>query len=193
MNDITLRKRIDAIPDAWVRLVRAESNRKGLCLLFEVRSGQRGKVVAGFSIRCSGVREHHIGELDGGGMRRYPSSHPAARQTFAPRARLAIEGKGDPLSALGALVTSHVSAVDDWVPVARYLGDLKTLVSRLARGPVVFSGPAFLLARYARAARRLGWRTRLTRLRQAKRRPATVLHFSESFVVAERFQVEAFS
>jgi hypothetical protein len=58
---------------------------------------------------------------------------------------------------------------------------------------VTWRGPEFLLRGYARVLRRLGLETVLTRGTKALRngRAPQVLHLGGSYVVAERFEVDA--
>jgi hypothetical protein len=170
---------------SWVRAESVSYLTKGIELRFVVLSGRRGRPIARWRITCNGVRELCISDLDGGGIRLYPSSHPAAKQYSADSMELQWTPSGRAAEALGALLTAHERLLDDWVPFERYTSP----VPRQAT-VVRWRGPDFVMRTYGRALRKLGLSTKLLP-RQARRRAAGVrcLHFGDSFVVSERFTV----
>jgi len=195
MNARAFRKWLDSIPDGWVRLFEMHQGRARLRLGFIASSGQRGKEALRFSVQCSGVREYHLGSLDGGGIRVDGPSHPAARQHWCERCRLTVGPCPDARQALGALVSAHTMLVQDWVPIDRYLGSLDSLVARLESGTkAIISGPTFLMKVYQRSLRHIGVQSRVSSSRPARNAPKPrVLHFSDSFVVGDGFVFEASS
>lgn len=134
-------------------------------------------------IRCLGVREFQIADVDGGGLALYSGTHPAARQFTARQAILRWSGC-DAAAAMGAVCRAHIDAAYDWIPVDRYVD-----IWAIAGKKFVCRGPDFLLRAYAKSLRLIGAQARL-RLR-AKRKPEKVrprvLHFGASFVVATTF------
>jgi hypothetical protein len=92
---------------------------------------------------------------------------------------------------LATLYHAHIDAVDDWIPFERYV--LPKIPSACgfepaSRNEFAFRGPDFLIRAYARALRTGGERVQAV-LKVAKRkigRPG-VLHFGESYVVADKF------
>jgi len=183
-------KHIDKTANAWVRLGLAVPDGRSLGLLFNVFVGKRGRIVQRYRVRCIRVREWHLDGFDGGGIRLYGSDHPLARQYSTSKARLRvapIEG-GPP--AIAALTAAHTRVFDDWVPCDRYLGSLASLAGRVAKGLSV-EGPEFLLKTYARALRSMAPSVSVRRRAKPGRTARLkVLHFSQSFVVAERFEVD---
>jgi hypothetical protein len=184
-------------PDCWVRLEQFRRVRGGHELSFAIHNGRRGKKNASWSVICRGVHEARITEMDGGGLRLYSSSHPAARQYFDRQAELRWSRTCNEDKVLAALFRAHMEAVDDWISPESYL-----LPNRLVSQPhgdsyftttsgnnFVCSGPEFLIRVYAKALESIAEPARVTvRQRQKKKtiRPK-VLHFGGSFVVADSF------
>ena len=182
---------INRTPDAWVRLGLAAPDGKSLGLLFNVFQGKAGPIVHRCRVRCVGVREYHLEALDGGGLRLYDSRHPLARQYSAPRARIKVTPLAESAAVLAALVQAHSRTLGDWVPPDRYLGALADFPTRVAADGLEVSGPDFLLRSYEKALRRLGVSVS-SQAYPRRRQPVRtkVLHFSQSFVVAEAFKAE---
>jgi hypothetical protein len=182
-------KSIETIPNSWVRLNSANETRSGLELIFSVHSGERGRRLQAWAISCLEVREKHLTDFDGGGLRIYSSSHPAAGQYLAQQAELRWRGNDRAAEILGALYTAHLQAVADWIPFDRYTVTRYTLVRITSAKRPVIRGPAFLLRAYAKALRnhaddvKLVLRPKLA----GKSAGLKVLHFGESYVVAESF------
>jgi len=174
-------------PAGWVDVASVAQAPGGLDITVALRSRKKGRVLATWNVRCRGVREFEFSDLSGGGIRLYSSDHPAAQQYVAGSARLSCRTSGARSQAWLAVAAAHVAAVDDWVPVERYLPSTPP-----ANGTFVVRAPAFLVRVYAQALRRLGLpvRVRDTR-RRAKRRQRypRVLHLGKSYVVADAFEV----
>src|SRR5687767_4918321 len=96
--------RLQSIPDGWARVDAIRRVRAGLELALAVHRGKRGPLVGMWRIRCAGIRDTHICDLNGGGIRLYASSHPAARQYAAAAAELRLTDIEDPHRVLGALL-----------------------------------------------------------------------------------------
>lgn len=193
MADLTRAlKQIDKIPNAWVRLGLVVPDGRNLGLLFNIVEGKRGRIVQHCRVRCLRVRQWHVDDLDGGGIRLYGSDHPLARQYSSAKARLRLERVEDAGAAIAALVTAHTRVFDDWVPIDRYLGSLADLPVRVANGLSV-TGPEFALKAYARALRSAAAASLSRRPKQVGTPRFRVLHFSQSFVVAERFEADLIS
>lgn len=175
-------------PDCWIRVDVVRRLRGGLELALAVHRGKRGPRVGTWRVHCSGLRETHIADLNGGGMRLYTSSHPAARQYAAAGAQLRVTDIDDVQRVLGALLRAHVATVDDWIPFDRYFKE-----NGGAQRPrkLVLRGPEFLMRAYARALRALPVSVRVSVKAQPKRlvRPQ-VLHFGGSYIVADGFAVQ---
>lgn len=193
-------KSVHSIPDSWVRAERVHRTPGGLEVCFGVHKGHRGKRVDGWIVTCRRVREAMITSVDGGGLRLYPTTHPAARQYAARRAELRWPRTCNEANVLLALYRAHTSAADDWIPFDRYLSietpwtgtSFQPHFAPVSGNNFVCRGPDFLVRTYAKALESIGERVQLTLRRASKSRPAQpkVLHFGESHVVAEAFIAE---
>src|ERR1700732_4653020 len=83
-------KLIHSESDSWVWLEQTRKVPRGLELRFGIHRGKRGARIDSWSVRCLGVREATITALDGGGLRLYPGTHPAALRYTARRAELRL-------------------------------------------------------------------------------------------------------
>jgi len=153
-----------------------------------------------WSVTCRRVHEAKITSIDGGSLRVYPATHPAARQYVARRAELRWPRTCDEAKVLLALYRAHTRAADDWIPFDRYLSietpwtgtSLRPHFAPISGDNFVCRGPDFLVRTYAKALEAIGEQVQLTLRRASKLKPAQprVLHFGESYVVAERFRAE---
>jgi hypothetical protein len=93
---------------------------------------------------------------------------------------------------LATLYRAHAEAVDDWIPFDRYLLVNSPWIDAARADKFVCRGPDFLLRAYASALRVTGEQVRVT-LRGSPKlksiRPK-VLHFGESYVVANTFAAQ---
>jgi len=177
---------IRALPEGgWVRVECVRRTHRGIDLLVAVARGRRGRVTTRWRVSCVGVRELHVADLNGGGMRLYSSSHPAARQYAAGRARLRWCPGARLAEARGVLLAAHTHLVDDWIPFDRYAPAVRPNATVVA-----WHGPIFIMKTYARALRSLGLRALVNVGTEPRpgRRPRC-LHFGDSFIVADRFEV----
>jgi hypothetical protein len=175
---------IHKTPDGWLHIEGVRQGRPGLVLSLVLRRGRTGRRLLEWQVHCRGVREFHISDLTGGGIRLYSAGHPAARQYTARKARLRCRPAGSRRDMLAALAAAHLAAVDDWVPIERYLP-----MAPAPNGAFIVHAPDCLVRSYARALRRLGLTVRTSMAREGKTgaRPK-VLHLGNSFVVAESFE-----
>lgn len=101
---------------------------------------------------------------------------------------------------LPALYRAHTRAADDWIPFDRYLS-IETLwtgrpfqphFEPISGSNFVCRGPDFLVRAYVNALEAIGERVQLTLRRIPKLEPARpgVLHFGDSYVVADSFTAE---
>jgi hypothetical protein len=172
--------------DNWVRFEKARRVPKGLEVSFGIHKGQRGKRVDAWKITCQEIHEARITAQDMGGMAMYPSGHPAARQFTARQASIRWSGNCDEIKVIGALYKAHTAVVDDWIPFDYYSSILAT-----SKGEFTLRGPAFLMQAYVKVLRAMGEKPRLM-LRRGKRKSPKpkVLHFGDSYIVANKFLVE---
>ena len=174
--------RINSSPDSWVRIEQIRKIPQGLELCICIHRGKRGRRAEAWRVRCLGIREFHIADMDGGGLAIYPSTHPAARQYMARQVELRWSGGEDYSTVLGALYQAHMDAVDDWIPIDRYID-----IRRISVHKATCRGPDFLMRAYARALRRLGLQPKLAVRKNRKKRKIVgprVLHFGDSSIVA---------
>jgi len=174
---------IHRTPEGWLHIEGIRQGRPGLVLSLVLRKGRTGRRLREWQVHCRGVREFHISDLTGGGIRLYSAGHPAARQYTARKARLRCRPEGSRRDMLAALAATHLAAVDDWVPIERYLP-----MAQAPNGAFIAQAPDFLVRAYARALPKLGISVRTSPVRQGKARTRPkVLHLGSSFVVAESF------
>jgi hypothetical protein len=185
-------KLIRSIPNSWARVEHLRRIPGGLELCFGIHKGKRGKKAAGWCVSCLGVHEVEITDLDGGGLAAYPSTHPAAHQYVARQAEMRWLGSSNAAEVLATLYRAHAEAVDDWIPFGRYLLVNSHWINAASGDKFVCRGPDFLLRAYASALRVTGGQVRVT-LRGSPKlksiRPK-VLHFGESYVVANTFAAQ---
>jgi hypothetical protein len=170
-------------PDSWVRLEAAHRIPRGLVITFGIYKGRRGARLEAWRFTCSGVLEAKITAMDGGGLRLYSSSHPAARQFVAPQAELRWSGPVEDPALIGALYKAHIASVDDWIAFETY-----SQIVRTGNDESACRGPDFLMRAYAKALRAFGKETQVI-LRRTTRKLARsrVLHFGDSYVVSNSF------
>jgi len=175
---------IQSRPNAWLHVETIQKVRTGVVLSLALREGKGGRWIGGWDVSCRGVREISVSDLDGGGIRLYRSSHPAARQYATRTASLLCRTDGKGSAILGALAAAHVATADDWIPVDRYLP-----MEAARKANFVVRAPDFLVRAYARALGKLGVIARVRTVGRQRRSPApSVLHLGNSFVVADRFE-----
>jgi hypothetical protein len=168
----------------WVGVDAIRRIRGGVELILAV-SKRRGEAAVGsWWVRCRGLRELHLADLNGGGIRIYSSNHPAARQYSAKLVDLSWEPQGRASEALGVLLVAHTRLVDDWIPFDRYTRPFLAAASR-----VKWRGPDFIMRAYATALRQLGLQPQIRPRQKRNGCRAKCLHFGDSFIVAERFEV----
>jgi hypothetical protein len=188
-------KRILSVPDGWVRVEQVGKTHRGLEISFGIHRGRRGKRVAAWSVTCLDVREANIRDFDGGGLALYASDHPAAKQYAERWCELRWAQDSNQTAILAALYDAHVDVADDWVPFERYvLPHMPYPVGFQPRSGKEFGcrGPNFLIRAYAKALRAIGEHVRVIPLKVGRKRGSRpkVLHFGESYVVAEAFAAE---
>ncbi len=193
-------KIVESVPDSWVRVVQVRRMSGSLEVSFNVHKGKRGKRVDQWRVTCRGVHEAQITDRDLGGLRFYPSTHPAARQFIARWAELRWPRPCDEARVFLALHRAHIRAVDDWIPFDSYLqietpwagSSFQPYFAPISGSNFVCRGPEFLVRAYAKALEAIGERARITLRRAPKLKPTKpkVLHFGESYVVANTFTAE---
>jgi hypothetical protein len=177
-------KLIHTVPDAWVRLEQTRKIPLGLELGFGIYRGKRGTKVDAWSVRCLGVREATITVLDGGGLRLYPGTHPAALRYTARTVELRWSSVREKAAIIGALYQAHMALMNDWLPF-----DEVVSVETISKKRASCRGPEFLMRAYAKTFRAKGERVQLV-LRggnKAKSKRLKVLHFGDSYVIASTF------
>jgi hypothetical protein len=180
-------KSIDSVSDAWVRVEQTRKMPNGVELCFGIYRGKRGAKIDSWSVSCLGVREAGITAFDGGGLRVYPGTHPAALRYTARKAELRWSGIRDRAAVLGALYRAHIDAVDDWIPF-----DEVVSIKTISESRFSCRGPDFLMRVYAKTFRAKGDRVRLILRRGSKAKSVRlkVLHFGDSYIVAAAFTAQ---
>jgi hypothetical protein len=111
---------IQSRPGGWLHLENIRKVSTGVVLSLALREGKGGHWMRGWEVSCRGVREIRVSDLDGGGIRLYRSTHPAARQYATRMAQLRCRpgGRGSAgfgpghlasRAILGALAAAHVA------------------------------------------------------------------------------------
>jgi hypothetical protein len=146
------------------------------------------------------VHKAEFTDFDGGGLALYPADHPAARQYVARWAELRWPRTCDEARTFLALHRAHTRATYGWIPFDGYLQietpwtgtSFQPHFAPVSGSSYVCRGPDFLLRAYAKALDAIGERTKLTLRRPSRpgRARPKVLHFGESFVVANTFEAE---
>lgn len=191
---------IDSTPDRWVRVDLVRKLSGGLEVCFSIHSGRRGKRVEGLRVICRGVYEAKISDMNGGGLRIYRTTHPAAHQYVARFAELRWPRTCDEAQVFLALHRAHTNKVDDWIPFERYLfietpwtgTSFQPHFAPVSGSNFVCRGPDFLVLAYAKALEKIGIEVKLTFRIARKPKPnrPKVLHFGGSYVVADAFSAE---
>jgi len=181
-------RRVEGLPNGWVRVERLDRLEDGMRLTVSVCKGRRGKVLQRFSVLCRDVREAQIDDLDGGGMAHW-RRHPAIQQHTDPRDSVTYSGP-QTRAVLGALFEVHSRAVSDWIPFERHVELLPATGRRSAT--LRCRGPRFLVALYAKTLREADLSFRAHRAKSRPRRAALeMLHFGNSYIVARTFETQA--
>jgi hypothetical protein len=176
---------IDYYADRWVRLEEVRRISRGLLLSFGIHKGRRGELIEAWGVQCAQVHEAKITAWDGGGLALYSSNHPAARQFSAWQAEVSWSGASDESTLIGSVYKEHVKAVDDWIPFDSY-----SSIRNISKGKFSFRGPEFLMRAYAKALRAIGEQPRVVLRRKKGAVSPRVLHFGDSYVVANSFVAE---
>ena len=193
-------KIVQSVPDSWARVMQVRRVSGSLEICFSVHKGKRGKRVDQWRVTCQGVHEAMITDCDLGGFSLYPSTHPAARQYSARWSELRWPRPCNEAQAFLALRRAHSKAVDDWIPLDRYLPietpstgiSFQSYFAPNSGSNFVCRGPDFLVHTYAKALEAIGERVKITNCRAPKPelKSSKVLHFGESYVVANAFAAE---
>jgi hypothetical protein len=179
---------IDHLPDFWVRLEEVRRVSRGFDLSFSVHKGRRGRRIDAWRIRCLEVHEAKITAMDLGGMALYSSTHPAAREAVARQAEVRGGGSSDQALLMGVLYKAHTETVDDWIPF-----DWHSSIKAISGNKFAIRGPDFLMRAYAKALRSIGKQPQvILRGRNRKASRPKVLHFGESYIVADTFVAERY-
>lgn len=190
-------KMIESIPDAWVRVLQVRRTPGCLEISFGVHKGKRGKKVDEWRFICRGVHEVEITDFDGGGLALYPADHPAARQYVSRWAELRWSRTCDEARTFLALHRAHTGVAYGWIPFDRYLQietpwtgtSFQPHFAPVSGSNYVCRGPDFLVRGYAKALDAVGERAKLTlrRLPKSEHVRPKVLHFGQSYIVANNF------
>jgi hypothetical protein len=184
---------------AWVRLAAALPGRGATTLRFELLRHVGAKPASQWVVSCQRVREMTLTVDDFGGLNFWRDDHPALAQFTSRKSSLTIHLGGRSVAeCAGVLLRAHWNAVDDWIEFDRFAvrdGELTA-----ASGRVSVGGPRFLMEAYHRELRESGFAAQLKPYKRAlywsglgwseRKRDVSMLHFGNSFVVAEAFSAE---
>jgi len=178
---------IYSLPDPWVRLEEIRRTSRGFDLSFSVHKGKRGRRIDFWRIKCVEVHVAKITAWDLGGIAVYPSTHPAAREFSARQSEVRWSGADDEAALMGALYKAHTEITNGWIPFDEYYSRIRTI----SGGKFASRGPDFLMRAYAKTLRSIGKQPQvIPRGRNRKASRPRVLHFGDSYIVAETFVAE---
>lgn len=179
----------------WFRVVTTRWGAGDLVLEAILRDGSGSET--GWEVRCQGVLEYTISDVEGGGLNHLADpEHPALRRFLDPQASLFFRGIAvDTPATIGDLWLGHRNLCDDWISFDRIVRRDVQLDELLSAGyGQLAEGPRFLLDVYADVLRRHGVRSSLTEDRPFRSwtgkhfvevNHAEGLHFGDSVIIAE--------
>jgi hypothetical protein len=184
----------------WFSVTAVCSERRNLVLRFESSAAPADGAIGAWLVSCRQVREFSLTDFDGGGLNFWTKSHPLLSQFSSRKASLRVTvGRRTMAECVGMLLKVHRQSVDGWIDFDRFLPP--GLSTRTDARPLVISGPEFLLINYQRGLEAAGFGATLKRYERAlywsgfgwseRRHPVSLLHFGNSFVVAESFSAQA--
>jgi hypothetical protein len=157
-----------------------------LRLHFEVNDGNDHHTM--WELTFSNVLEERLAGAYYCGLNVWHEGHPATDQYTEQRVTVSFScAPPDPDRLIGQLWVAHRALVDDWIPFDRYFNDAMPLRRLLAANSgILAAGPRFIMNEYARVLKENGCIPNKSR-RSAKGRitKASLIHFDESFVIAE--------
>lgn len=182
--------------DGWFHLTSFVQEGRRVTLRFEQAATSTSSLAAAWIVSCDQVREMSLTNDDLGGLNFWEHDHPVAAQFSSPKASLSIAlGAHTAAECAGVLLRAHRAAVDDWLEFDRFARPSRWLSGTTRR--VAFAGPQFLLEAYQQELTQFGFTARVKRYKRKlywsgmswseRKRKVSVLHFSNSFIVAESF------
>jgi len=179
---------LDFEENGRMRVVSVRWSADRLAVRFHVDHGT--EETSTWQLRFTGVLEHLFTDVvNECGLNIWDGDHPAIDQYVQPREFLHFaSAPQDPHHVVGELWAAHVKLVDDWIPFERYFNGEVALHQLLASGSgLLAKGPVFLLSAYASILENAGCRPTRQALPPARLvQTATLTHFGESYVVAEK-------
>ncbi len=180
----------------WVHLAAAVPKGRDVTLRFELFQRIGADTASSWIVSCRRVREMTLTIDDFGGLNFWRDDHPVLAQFTSPKSSLTIHlGGRSRAECVGVLLRAHYHAVDDWIEFERYA--VRHGASTPSSSRVSIAGPQFLLAAYHKELENSGFAAQLKPHKRKlywsgpgwseRKRKVSVLHFSNSFVVAESF------
>ena len=163
---------------------------KDLALCFYVSPD--GKTQEVWEVICKSVVESQLTETTNCGLNYWESEdHPVIAQYSEPHEDLYFSKPTEnPSALLGILWKVHRKATDNWIPFDRYINRQVTPRELFESDMgMLASGPSYLIEAYASAIDNEGMKPRRLASEEGIYVPeAKMIHFSESYVVAETFE-----
>jgi len=183
----------------WLLVTSIISERRDLTIRFEFFPALTDGLVSAWIVSCRQVRDFSLTDFHGGGLNFWTTNHPVLSQFSSRKASLRISVDGRTRAeCVGALFMAHRRCVDDWIEFHRFVP--LALSSRTDLHPMLISGPEFLLTEYRRGLKAAGFDATLKPHKRAlywsgvgwseRRHRVSLLHFGNSFVVAESFSAQ---
>ena len=174
-------------------LLEAKWSGADLTLYFDV--SPNGKRHETWVLVCTSAVEYHLTAANECGLNHWTSDdHPAIAQFTEPHEDLYFSRPTDNAHALlGKLNLTHRKATDDWISFDRYLNEQVTRSELVTLdGGLLASGPSFLIEAYAGVLSQEGMEPkRLASEFTEYLTQAEMIHFGDSYVVADSFDASA--
>jgi hypothetical protein len=186
--------------EPWFRVTACSWESFNLNLTAEILDESQMKVVEQWNISAIGTREYSISDVNGGGLNYHQDDHPLIQKYLDLHVHLTFSGTPISVeSVVGELWLAHRSKVDDWIAFDAFLNTQERLDVLLKGGHgQLAEGPRFLLLEYSDVLSRHGQHPSFHGERPPKKwdgekfveelSTLSLIHFGNSFIVAEMFQ-----
>ena len=197
-NLLDITKEIDFEDHGSLCLRTVESDEDTLSLVLHITADEYPEVHPTWEVACFGVKEDSLSLGTHFDFQLF-DDHVLLWPHMSRRSSTSFYGKVEnPLAVVGALYQRHRELVGEWIPLHRFLNSGVALTELIAGGfGMLAEGPEPLILAYEDVMRAQGFST--SHLDPTKpvywggnewldqKRPAAVLIFDESYVVAEQF------
>lgn len=174
-------------------VTRTERRNGDLQLLLDVTADEEPDVPRNIQITCHALRESN---LSPGYYQDFQVSedHVLLWHYTKPHFLTSFYGRvEEPLSVVGALYERHFDLAEDWIPLKKYMNPGVRLADLIGGSfGMIADGPEPLVFAYEEVMQRYGVSTSSHQSQRAKDAKLTVIILDKSYVIAERFEANAF-